>query len=180
MRLKLRCLNNIFVFLCRASIKSTLFLMISMHYFNSCVRCIVWLCICFTCERCYMSSINKSSTRVVANLKNVLSEQSRRHQFRNFVASLLNDQINPDFSRPNLQVQQLLLDADGSSFFSTWIIKVLLISSQARAIGTTVTVTDLFSTMPVRRKEFLRNSKREFNKMIHSVQAYCLISTNVR
>ena len=30
-----------------------------------------WLYICFTCGRCNMSSINKTSTRVVANLKKV-------------------------------------------------------------------------------------------------------------
>ncbi len=51
---------------------------------------------------------------------------------------------------------------------------------QARGVGTTVTVTDLFSTMPVRRKEFLRNARRELNKMIHTVHAYCLILANVR
>ena len=40
------------------SVKSTLLLMICKHYFNSCVRCAVWLFICFTCMRCTMSLIN--------------------------------------------------------------------------------------------------------------------------
>ena len=40
------------------------------HIFNSCVRCIDWLYICFTCVRCDISSINKRSTRVVATFKN--------------------------------------------------------------------------------------------------------------
>ena len=34
--------------------------------------------------------------------------------------------------------------------------------------------------MPVRLKEFQRNVKKEFNKMVHNLNAYCLISTGVR
>ena len=49
-----------------------------------------------------------------------------------------------------------------------------------RSIGTTVKLSDLFCTMPVRLKEFQRNLKREFNKMIHNLHAYCLISTGTR
>lgn len=50
----------------------------------------------------------------------------------------------------------------------------------ARQIGTTVTLTNLFSTLPVRQKEFHRNAKREFNKMTQLLYAYCLISLNVK
>ena len=39
-------------------------LVISIQNNNSFERCIGWLYICFTCERCNMSSINKKSTRV--------------------------------------------------------------------------------------------------------------------
>ncbi|XP_071963047.1 mismatch repair endonuclease PMS2-like isoform X2 [Antedon mediterranea] len=50
----------------------------------------------------------------------------------------------------------------------------------SRQPGTTVTLQNLFSTFPVRHKEFLRNVKKDFGKMVHLLQAYCLISTGVR
>ncbi|XP_058123674.1 mismatch repair endonuclease PMS2 [Anopheles ziemanni] len=50
----------------------------------------------------------------------------------------------------------------------------------ARPIGTTVTLTNLFSTLPVRKKEFQRNIKKEFLRMCQILQAYCLVSTGVR
>lgn len=50
----------------------------------------------------------------------------------------------------------------------------------ARQIGTTVTLANLFSPLPVRQKEFLRNLKREFAKMSQLLHAYCLISTGVK
>ena len=49
-----------------------------------------------------------------------------------------------------------------------------------RHIGTSVKLTELFCTMPVRLKEFHRNLKKEFSKMVHHLHAYCLISTGVR
>ncbi|RXG51803.1 Mismatch repair endonuclease PMS2 [Armadillidium vulgare] len=49
-----------------------------------------------------------------------------------------------------------------------------------RQVGTTVTLENLFYTLPVRHKEFLRNLKKEFNKMVQVLYSYCLISTNVR
>ncbi|XP_013172344.1 PREDICTED: mismatch repair endonuclease pms1 isoform X2 [Papilio xuthus] len=49
----------------------------------------------------------------------------------------------------------------------------------SRQIGTTVTLTDLFSSLPVRQKELQKNSKREFNKMTSLLYAYCLISLGV-
>ncbi|XP_049547569.1 mismatch repair endonuclease PMS2 [Anopheles darlingi] len=50
----------------------------------------------------------------------------------------------------------------------------------ARPLGTTVTLTNLFSTLPVRKKEFQRNIKREFLRMCQILQAYCLVSVGVR
>ncbi|XP_055602995.1 mismatch repair endonuclease PMS2 [Uranotaenia lowii] len=50
----------------------------------------------------------------------------------------------------------------------------------ARSTGTTVSLTNLFSTLPVRRKEFQKNIKREFIKMCQILQAYCLVSVGVR
>ncbi|XP_076856361.1 mismatch repair endonuclease PMS2 [Brachyhypopomus gauderio] len=49
-----------------------------------------------------------------------------------------------------------------------------------RQQGTTVTLQNLFSTLPVRHKEFQRNIKKEYSKMIHVLQSYCIISTGVR
>lgn len=50
----------------------------------------------------------------------------------------------------------------------------------ARETGTTVCLTNLFSTLPVRRKEFLKNLKREFSKMCQLLYAYCLVSKGIR
>lgn len=50
----------------------------------------------------------------------------------------------------------------------------------ARSIGTTVTLTNLFETLPVRRRDFMRNIKKEFTKMCQVLQAYCLVSRGVR
>uniref|UniRef100_UPI00398F88B6 mismatch repair endonuclease PMS2 n=1 Tax=Pristiophorus japonicus TaxID=55135 RepID=UPI00398F88B6 len=49
-----------------------------------------------------------------------------------------------------------------------------------RQQGTTVNVQQLFCTLPVRHKEFLRNIKKEYNKMVQVLQAYCIISTSIR
>jgi len=53
-------------------------------------------------------------------------------------------------------------------------------TQQARPTGTTVTLENVFSTMPVRQKEFLRNIKKEFQKMTQVLYAYCLVSCGVR
>ncbi|KAJ2944257.1 hypothetical protein O0L34_g18240 [Tuta absoluta] len=50
----------------------------------------------------------------------------------------------------------------------------------SRQVGTTVSLTNLFYSLPVRQKEFHKNVKREFNKMTQLLYAYCLISTGVR
>ena len=41
-------------------------------------------------------------------------------------------------------------------------------------------MSNLFSTLPVRRKEFSKNCKREFAKAITLLQGYALIKTNVK
>eukprot|EP01104_Vermistella_antarctica_P002413 TRINITY_DN12656_c0_g1_i1.p1 TRINITY_DN12656_c0_g1~~TRINITY_DN12656_c0_g1_i1.p1 ORF type:complete len:950 (-),score=186.26 TRINITY_DN12656_c0_g1_i1:28-2877(-) len=53
-------------------------------------------------------------------------------------------------------------------------------SRQAREQGTTVTVTNLFKSLPVRHAEFCRNLKREFAKVQTMVIAYALVSTHCR
>uniref|UniRef100_A0A7N0TAC4 Uncharacterized protein n=1 Tax=Kalanchoe fedtschenkoi TaxID=63787 RepID=A0A7N0TAC4_KALFE len=50
----------------------------------------------------------------------------------------------------------------------------------ARQIGTTVTVKKLFSTFPVRSKEFSRNIRREYGKLVSLLNAYAIISKGVR
>lgn len=50
----------------------------------------------------------------------------------------------------------------------------------ARGVGTTVSLSNLFGTLPVRRRDFTRNIKKEFNKMCQILQAYCLVTRNVR
>ncbi|GFH27977.1 DNA mismatch repair PMS1 isoform X3, partial [Haematococcus lacustris] len=49
-----------------------------------------------------------------------------------------------------------------------------------RAVGTTVALKALFSTLPVRHKEFLRNLKREYAKLVGLLQAYALVAHQVR
>ncbi|XP_029383422.1 mismatch repair endonuclease PMS2 isoform X1 [Echeneis naucrates] len=53
-------------------------------------------------------------------------------------------------------------------------------SPHPRQQGTTVSLQQLFYTLPVRHKEFQRNIKKEYSKMIHVLQSYCIISTGVR
>ncbi|CAA0832028.1 DNA mismatch repair protein PMS1 [Striga hermonthica] len=50
----------------------------------------------------------------------------------------------------------------------------------ARQVGTTVTVRKLFSTLPVRSKEFQRNIRKEYGKLISLLNAYALIAKGVR
>ncbi|NXU58525.1 PMS2 endonuclease, partial [Turnix velox] len=49
-----------------------------------------------------------------------------------------------------------------------------------RQQGTTVTLQQLFYTLPVRHKEFQRNIKKEYARMVQILQAYCLVSRGVR
>ncbi|KAI8878118.1 DNA mismatch repair protein MutL [Backusella circina FSU 941] len=47
-------------------------------------------------------------------------------------------------------------------------------------VGTTVTLSDIFYSLPVRQREFRNNIKREYNKCLNLIQAYSLILTNVK
>ncbi|XP_056392008.1 mismatch repair endonuclease PMS2 [Hyla sarda] len=58
--------------------------------------------------------------------------------------------------------------------------KIIQKSPLPRQQGTTVVIQQLFYTLPVRHKEFQRNTKKEFSKMVQVLQAYCIISTGVR
>lgn len=50
----------------------------------------------------------------------------------------------------------------------------------ARSRGTTVSLVNIFATLPVRRKEFIKNLKREFNKMCQLLYAYCLVCKGIK
>lgn len=50
----------------------------------------------------------------------------------------------------------------------------------AREHGTTVSLQNLFLKLPVRRREFMKNLKREFHKMCQLLYAYCLVSKGVK
>uniref|UniRef100_A0ACD5YW55 Uncharacterized protein n=1 Tax=Avena sativa TaxID=4498 RepID=A0ACD5YW55_AVESA len=50
----------------------------------------------------------------------------------------------------------------------------------ARQVGTTVTIEKLFSTLPVRGKEFSRNIRKEYGKVISLLNAYAIIAKGVR
>ncbi|GAA6010657.1 hypothetical protein JCM11491_003013 [Sporobolomyces phaffii] len=50
----------------------------------------------------------------------------------------------------------------------------------ARSKGTTIQVDKLFESVPVRRKDLIKNTKREFAKALELLQAYALVSTGVR
>lgn len=50
----------------------------------------------------------------------------------------------------------------------------------ARQTGTTITLTNLFATLPVRKREFTNNIKKEFSKMCTILQGYGLISYGKR
>jgi|TARA_B100000073_G_scaffold348403_1_gene366994 DNA mismatch repair protein PMS2 len=57
---------------------------------------------------------------------------------------------------------------------------VVSTSAVPRSVGTTATARRLFEPLAVRRKEFLRNAKREYGKALAVVQAYALMSKSVR
>ncbi|CAH9079164.1 unnamed protein product [Cuscuta europaea] len=53
-------------------------------------------------------------------------------------------------------------------------------SKAARQVGTTITVKKLFSNLPVRSKEFHRNIRKDYGKLITLLNAYALIAKGVR
>ncbi|KAG5680761.1 hypothetical protein PVAND_010248 [Polypedilum vanderplanki] len=58
--------------------------------------------------------------------------------------------------------------------------KIINKSNKARNIGTTVSVKNFFKTLPVRKTEFQKNYRREYNKMIQLLQEYCLVLIGVK
>ncbi|CAI2292962.1 unnamed protein product [Caenorhabditis sp. 36 PRJEB53466] len=50
----------------------------------------------------------------------------------------------------------------------------------AREFGTTIIVEKLFETLPVRRKELERSSKREFVKLLTAVQSFALLCPHIK
>lgn len=50
----------------------------------------------------------------------------------------------------------------------------------ARETGTTVHVKDIFKCLPVRAKEFQRNLKKEYARVIQILYSYCLVSTDTK
>ncbi|XP_076814664.1 mismatch repair endonuclease PMS2-like [Clavelina lepadiformis] len=53
-------------------------------------------------------------------------------------------------------------------------------TSTARQTGTTVTLRNIFSSLPVRHKEFKKNIKKEYTKALGVLSAYCIISTDAK
>uniref|UniRef100_A0A914DQZ4 Uncharacterized protein n=1 Tax=Acrobeloides nanus TaxID=290746 RepID=A0A914DQZ4_9BILA len=49
-----------------------------------------------------------------------------------------------------------------------------------RQVGTTIIVENLFKTLPVRRQEFVRNSRKEFLKMLNVIQTFALSRCDLR
>lgn len=48
-----------------------------------------------------------------------------------------------------------------------------------RQRGTTITLTGLFTPLPVRRKEFERTAKREYTKALTTLMSYALVPASV-
>ena len=50
----------------------------------------------------------------------------------------------------------------------------------AHPVGTTVTLIDLFSPLPVRRQDLLRHAKKHYAKALRALQAYAVVASGVR
>ncbi|XP_062503811.1 mismatch repair endonuclease PMS2-like [Corticium candelabrum] len=66
---------------------------------------------------------------------------------------------------------KIVMDSEG---------KIVEQTRVAREVGTTVTLENVFYSLPVRHREFMKNLKKEYGKLIQVVQGYCLISVGVR
>ncbi|KDO31448.1 hypothetical protein SPRG_04063 [Saprolegnia parasitica CBS 223.65] len=57
-----------------------------------------------------------------------------------------------------------------------------LVSSvkKARPVGTTVIVEDLFKPLAVRHKDFVKNIKRHYSKLLKTLQGYAIITANIQ
>ncbi|KAF5287266.1 hypothetical protein FQR65_LT02139 [Abscondita terminalis] len=58
--------------------------------------------------------------------------------------------------------------------------KIISMIPAPREVGTTVTLESLFASLPVRRKEFAKNVKKEYSKMCQLFYAYCLVSKGIK
>jgi DNA mismatch repair protein PMS2 len=58
--------------------------------------------------------------------------------------------------------------------------KIVTRAAAPRAVGTTISVNGLFRRLPVRHREFQRNIKREYARLVSVLQSYALISTKTR
>ena len=58
--------------------------------------------------------------------------------------------------------------------------KILQKTRIAKETGTTVTISNLFYVLPVRYKEFHRNIKKEFTKLVNVLHAITLVNNHVR
>ena len=52
--------------------------------------------------------------------------------------------------------------------------------SCAREVGTTVTLSNLFASLPVRHKDFHKNKPREFQRLVRKLQQYAIINSETR
>lgn len=57
---------------------------------------------------------------------------------------------------------------------------IVKMTPSARSVGTTVSLANLFFTLPVRKMEFSKNIKREYSKMYQLLTAYCIVNTGVK
>jgi DNA mismatch repair protein PMS2 len=58
--------------------------------------------------------------------------------------------------------------------------KLISTKSIARSPGTTVTVDNLFEILPVRRGEFIRSIKKQYQKLIRILHSYAIISSGIK
>jgi hypothetical protein len=65
------------------------------------------------------------------------------------------------------------LEFDGSG-------EVISSTPISHAVGTSVSVKEVFRNLPVRQEEFLKNVKREYGKLLPLIQSYMLICDNVK
>lgn len=85
--------------------------------------------------------------------------------------SALSDLVITTQIEDNVAGYKLLFDHYG---------KLISQSQIAREKGTSIFITSLFYTLPVRHKEFHRNFKKDFSKLCHVLYAYSLVNSHVR
>ena len=140
------------------SVKSTLLLMLCIHNFNSCVRCKVWLCICFTSERCNMSSINKRSTRVGAKSKKSIYRKMREVRGPVLLGAknglgVINSSLSLNFFLRSLLLRSQLISFPPNYQGSWWLQKGLKRANKwpcARAWVEVRANASLFQSLPLR------------------------------